>query len=125
MRSVSSRAEVAIAELQERRARDIVRQAEQNVNRLKAQVESATQTSLRDDTLATRQLYLESQGAASDQDRLNAETNAGLADPQLKTRFISLAIEPLSMTPAEFGKFIADETEKWGKVIRTAGIKLV
>jgi tripartite-type tricarboxylate transporter receptor subunit TctC len=58
-------------------------------------------------------------------DRLNTETNAGLADPQLKARFAGLAIEPLSMTPAGFGKFIADETDKWGKVIRAAGIKLV
>jgi tripartite-type tricarboxylate transporter receptor subunit TctC len=58
-------------------------------------------------------------------DRLNKETNAGLADSQLRSRFAGLAIEPLSMTPAEFGKFVADETDKWGKVIRTAGIKLV
>jgi tripartite-type tricarboxylate transporter receptor subunit TctC len=58
-------------------------------------------------------------------DRVNKETNAGLADSQLRARFAGLAIEPLSMTPAEFGKFIADETDKWGKVIRTAGIKLV
>jgi tripartite-type tricarboxylate transporter receptor subunit TctC len=58
-------------------------------------------------------------------DRLNKENNAGLADPGLSTRFVSLGIEPLAMTPAEFGKFIADETEKWGKVIRAAGIKLV
>jgi tripartite-type tricarboxylate transporter receptor subunit TctC len=58
-------------------------------------------------------------------DRLNKETNAGLADTQLRSRFAGLAIEPLSMTPAEFAKFIADETDKWGKVIRTAGIKLV
>jgi len=58
-------------------------------------------------------------------ERLNKETNAGLADAQLSARLVNLGIEPLSMTPAEFGKFIADETEKWGKVIRTAGIKLV
>ncbi|MBS1997492.1 MAG: efflux RND transporter periplasmic adaptor subunit, partial [Cyanobacteria bacterium SZAS LIN-2] len=75
--------EVAIAQLQERRARDVVRQAVQNTIRLKAQIESATQTSLRDDTLATRQLYLESQGAASDQDRLNAETQAKVTRAQL------------------------------------------
>jgi tripartite-type tricarboxylate transporter receptor subunit TctC len=58
-------------------------------------------------------------------DRLNKETNAGLADPQLSARFLNLGVEPLLMTAAQFGKFIADETEKWGKVIRTAGIKLV
>jgi HlyD family secretion protein len=75
--------EVAIAEFQERRAKDIVRQAQQNTIRLKAQIESAIQTSLRDDTLAQRQLYLESQGAASDQDRLNAETQAKVTRAQL------------------------------------------
>jgi HlyD family secretion protein len=75
--------EVAIAEFQERRAKDIVRQAQQNAIRLKAQIESATQTSLRDDTLAQRQLYLESQGAASDQDRLNAETQSKVTRAQL------------------------------------------
>jgi tripartite-type tricarboxylate transporter receptor subunit TctC len=58
-------------------------------------------------------------------DRLNKENNAGLADPGLSARFVSLGIEPLAMTPAEFGKFIAEETDKWGKVIRAAGIKLV
>jgi tripartite-type tricarboxylate transporter receptor subunit TctC len=58
-------------------------------------------------------------------ERLNKETNAGLADSQLSARFINLGVEPLSMTAAEFAKFIADETQKWGNVIRTAGIKLV
>ena len=58
-------------------------------------------------------------------ERLNKETNAGLADPQLSARYVNLGIEPLSMTSTEFGKFIADEIEKWGKVIRSAGIKLV
>jgi tripartite-type tricarboxylate transporter receptor subunit TctC len=58
-------------------------------------------------------------------ERINKETNAGLADAQLRARFANLGIEPLAMTPAEFGKFVADETDKWGKVIRTAGIKLV
>jgi tripartite-type tricarboxylate transporter receptor subunit TctC len=56
-------------------------------------------------------------------DRLNKEINAALADPQMKARLADLSAEPTPMTPVEFGKFIADETEKWGKVIREANIK--
>ena len=56
-------------------------------------------------------------------DRLNREINAGLADPKLKTRLAELGGVPMPMTPADFGKFIADETEKWAKVIRTANLK--
>jgi tripartite-type tricarboxylate transporter receptor subunit TctC len=56
-------------------------------------------------------------------DRLNREINAGLADPKLKTRLAELGGVPMPMMPADFGKFIADETEKWAKVIRTANIK--
>jgi len=56
-------------------------------------------------------------------DRLNKETNAALADPKMKARLADLGAVPMSMTPAEFGKFIAGETEKWGKVIRAANIK--
>jgi tripartite-type tricarboxylate transporter receptor subunit TctC len=56
-------------------------------------------------------------------DRLNKEIDAALADPQMKARLADLAAEPTPMTPVEFGKFIADETEKWGKVIREANIK--
>jgi len=56
-------------------------------------------------------------------DRLNREINAGLADPKLKTRLAELGGVPMPMTPADFGKFIADETEKWAKVIRAANIK--
>jgi len=95
--------EVAIAALQERRSKDIVRQALQNTIRLKAQVESATQTSLRDDTLATRQLYLESQGAASDQDRLNAETQAKVTRAQLEAakRELAAAEATLAQNRAE------------------------
>jgi tripartite-type tricarboxylate transporter receptor subunit TctC len=44
-------------------------------------------------------------------------------DPAMKARLISLGVEPLSMTPAEFGKRIADDTEKWAKVIKFANIK--
>jgi tripartite-type tricarboxylate transporter receptor subunit TctC len=56
-------------------------------------------------------------------DKLNKEINAGLADLKMKTRIAELGGVPMSMTPAEFGKHIADETEKWGKVIRAANIK--
>jgi tripartite-type tricarboxylate transporter receptor subunit TctC len=56
-------------------------------------------------------------------DRLNREINAGLADPRLKERFANIGAAPMPMTPAKFGKLIADETEKWGKVVKFAGIK--
>ena len=56
-------------------------------------------------------------------DRLNKEINAALADPKMKARLADLGAVPMSMTPAEFGKFIADETEKWAKVVQTAYIK--
>jgi len=57
-------------------------------------------------------------------DKLNKEINAGLADPKLKASIAALGAVPLSMTPVGFGKFIADETEKWAKVVKFAGIKL-
>ncbi len=56
-------------------------------------------------------------------DKLNAQINAGLADPKLKARLADLGGTPLPGTPAEFGKLIADETEKWGKVVRAAHMK--
>jgi tripartite-type tricarboxylate transporter receptor subunit TctC len=55
--------------------------------------------------------------------KLNAEVNAALADPKLKARFADLGAAVFPSSPAEFGKLIADETEKWGKVIRAANIK--
>ena len=55
--------------------------------------------------------------------RLNAEINAGLADPNIKARLADLGGMVLGGSPADFGKLIADETEKWGKVIRAANIK--
>jgi tripartite-type tricarboxylate transporter receptor subunit TctC len=55
--------------------------------------------------------------------KLNDEINAALDDPKFRTRLIDLGNVPMSMTSAEFGKFIADETKKWAKVIRTANIK--
>ena len=57
-------------------------------------------------------------------DKLNKEINAVAADPLIMARLAGLGVDPMSMTPAAFGKFIADEAEKWGKVIRAANIKL-
>ena len=54
---------------------------------------------------------------------LNRETNAGLADPAIKARLADMGCMVLTGTAADFGKLIADETAKWGKVIRDAGIK--
>jgi tripartite-type tricarboxylate transporter receptor subunit TctC len=54
---------------------------------------------------------------------LNREINAVLADPAIRGRLIALGADPLVMSPADAAKFVADETEKWGKVIRNAGIK--
>src|SRR5262249_28283421 len=56
-------------------------------------------------------------------DKLNKEINAGLADPKIKARLAVLGVTPLVVSPADFGKLIADETEKWGKVVRAANIK--
>ena len=56
-------------------------------------------------------------------DKLNKEINAGLADPKIKARLADLGGMVLALSPADFGKLIADETEKWGKVIRAANIK--
>ena len=55
--------------------------------------------------------------------KLNQEINAGLADPKIKARLADLGGTVLAGTPADFGKLIADETEKWAKVIRAANIK--
>ena len=54
---------------------------------------------------------------------LNREVNAGLADPKIAARFAELGTQPIAMTPAAFGAFLAAETDKWGKVIRAANIK--
>jgi tripartite-type tricarboxylate transporter receptor subunit TctC len=56
-------------------------------------------------------------------DKLNKEINAGLADPKIKARLADLGGEVFAGSPTDFGKLIADETEKWGKVIRAANIK--
>jgi tripartite-type tricarboxylate transporter receptor subunit TctC len=57
-------------------------------------------------------------------DKLNREINAGLADPKLKARLEELGGVPMSVTPADFGKFITDETEKWSKVVKFADLKV-
>jgi tripartite-type tricarboxylate transporter receptor subunit TctC len=56
-------------------------------------------------------------------DKLNKEINAALADPKITARLTDLGSKPLAGSPADFGKLIAEETEKWGKVVRFAGIK--
>jgi len=56
-------------------------------------------------------------------DKLNREINAALADPKVKTRLADLGGTPLAGSSADFARLIADETEKWGKVIKFAGIK--
>jgi tripartite-type tricarboxylate transporter receptor subunit TctC len=55
--------------------------------------------------------------------KLNIEINAFMADPKMKSRFADLGLTPVPGSPADFGKLIAAETEKWGKVIRAANIK--
>jgi len=57
-------------------------------------------------------------------EKLNEEIGAIVLDPAMKARLIGLGIEPLAMTPAEFGQRIADDTEKWAKVIKFANIKV-
>ena len=56
-------------------------------------------------------------------DTLNKDINAALADPNMKARLSDLGGTPLVGSPAEFGKLIVEETEKWAKVIRSANIK--
>jgi tripartite-type tricarboxylate transporter receptor subunit TctC len=56
-------------------------------------------------------------------DKLNREINAGLADPKMKARLAELGQIVTTGSPADYGKFIVAETEKWGKVVRFAGIK--
>ena len=56
--------------------------------------------------------------------KLNVEINAGLADPKLKGRLVEMGALLIGGTPAEFGKMIAQETEKWGKVVKFAGAEV-
>ena len=56
-------------------------------------------------------------------DKLNQEINAGLADPKIKARLVDLGGTVLAGSPADFGKLIAEETEKWAKVVKFGGLK--
>jgi tripartite-type tricarboxylate transporter receptor subunit TctC len=56
-------------------------------------------------------------------DTLNREINVALADPNMKARLADLGATPLTLSPGDFGKLIAEETEKWAKVVRFASIK--
>jgi tripartite-type tricarboxylate transporter receptor subunit TctC len=56
-------------------------------------------------------------------DRLNREINAGLADAKMKARFAELSATTFGGSPADFARHIASETEKWGKVVRTANLR--
>jgi tripartite-type tricarboxylate transporter receptor subunit TctC len=56
-------------------------------------------------------------------DEVNKEINLGLADPKMKTRLIDLGATVLAGSPADIGRLVADDTEKWAKVIRAANIK--
>jgi len=57
-------------------------------------------------------------------EKVNQGTNAALGEAQMKTRFADLGLAAVTGSPADFGNFIAAETDKWGKVIREANIKL-
>ena len=56
--------------------------------------------------------------------RLNKEINTVVADPEMTKRLLGMGVEPMPMTPAEFGKFMAAETDKWAKVVKFADIKV-
>jgi tripartite-type tricarboxylate transporter receptor subunit TctC len=56
-------------------------------------------------------------------EKLNKEINAGLADPKLKARLADVGGDVLALSPADFGRLIAEETEKWAKVVKFANIK--
>jgi tripartite-type tricarboxylate transporter receptor subunit TctC len=56
-------------------------------------------------------------------EKLNREINAAIADPAMKARLGALGGEPLPGSPSELGELIADETEKWARVVRAAGVK--
>ena len=57
-------------------------------------------------------------------EKLNTEINAAFGDPAIKARLADFGAEPMPMTPAAFGKFVAGETDKWSKVLKFAGVKL-
>jgi len=57
-------------------------------------------------------------------DRLNREANAALTDAAMKARFAAISGDPIAGTPAQFGKLIADETDKWAKVVKSTGLRI-
>jgi tripartite-type tricarboxylate transporter receptor subunit TctC len=57
-------------------------------------------------------------------ERLNAETNAAFTDAAMMARFTAISGEPIGGTPAQFRSLISDETEKWAKVVKFAGLKV-
>jgi tripartite-type tricarboxylate transporter receptor subunit TctC len=57
-------------------------------------------------------------------DRFNKEMNGVLTDPEVLTRLANVGSQPFSGSPADFGRFLAEETEKWGKVVKFAGLKV-
>jgi tripartite-type tricarboxylate transporter receptor subunit TctC len=56
-------------------------------------------------------------------EKLNREIDTIVADPNMRARLVDLGLQPMSLRSAEFGKFIADQIDKWAKVIKSAGIK--
>ena len=56
-------------------------------------------------------------------EKLKKEVDAAVAEPNMKARLVGLGLQPMSLTSAEFGKFIADQTDKWAKVIKSAVMK--
>jgi tripartite-type tricarboxylate transporter receptor subunit TctC len=56
-------------------------------------------------------------------DKLNREINAALADPKFKARLAELGATPFPGSPADYAKLVADETEKWGKVVKLSGAR--
>ena len=56
-------------------------------------------------------------------DKLNTAVAAALADPKIKLRFADLGVTVLASSPTDFGKLLVGETEKWGKVVKFAGVK--
>src|SRR5436853_5583638 len=56
-------------------------------------------------------------------DRLNRDINAGLVNPAIRARLVDVGTIPMVLTAAEFGAFVAAESEKWAKVVKLAGIK--
>jgi tripartite-type tricarboxylate transporter receptor subunit TctC len=71
----------------------------------------------------TRELVIPKNTPAEIIDKLNREINAALADPKLRARLADLGGTMLPGSPADFGKFIVEEIEKWGKVVKFSGAK--